>query len=192
MKELIVTNLSTPSHFPKLHRSLSQADSGLVFITHCPTISTHEDWSETYVNRFELSYISTRWNQNVLALTSASSDPYEKCRVSSWGPVTLTSVPGSPVQTTWTCAFMYRDSVKMRKRWRWWVTTVLFRLFKLNIFPQMPPDDFFFSHVGRIYGAQLHECPNPMPETLQIQMVTMGLSRSDPSSASQWFVRFCP
>lgn len=56
MKELIVTNLSTPSHFPKLHRSLSQADSGLVFITHCPTISTHEDWSETYVNRFELSY----------------------------------------------------------------------------------------------------------------------------------------
>lgn len=77
MKELIVTNLSTPSHFPKLHRSLSQADSGLVFITHCPTISTHEDWSETYVNRFELSYISTRWNRNVLALTSASSDPYE-------------------------------------------------------------------------------------------------------------------
>lgn len=32
----------------------------------------------------------------------------------------------------------------------------------------------FFSHVGRIYGAQLHERPNPMPETIQIQMVTMG------------------
>lgn len=61
-----------------------------------------------------------------------------KCRVSS----SLTSVPGSPVQTTWTCAFMYRDSVKMRKRWRWWVTTVLFRSFKLNVLPQ---NDFCFS-----------------------------------------------
>lgn len=46
-KHSLTFSKATPESFPGQFWS-----TGLVFITHCPTMPTHEDCSETFVNRF--------------------------------------------------------------------------------------------------------------------------------------------